>query len=70
MCQVGTYMDKCERERTYYMYIVSYFPFYQVENLCLLSGAVAVLTAFYSKSCDQVGVVVKSDLLSIIKMNI
>ena len=31
------------------------FPFNQPENLCLLSGAIAALTAFYSK-LDQVSV--------------
>ena len=31
------------------------FPFNQGENLSLLSGAVAALTAYYSKSCNQVG---------------
>lgn len=31
------------------------FSFDQGENLDLLSGAVAALTAYYSKSCNQVG---------------
>ena len=34
---------------------VTFDSFDQAENLDLLSGAVAALTAHYSKSCNQVG---------------